>query len=121
MVKLWHTRIYRMPFVVADVGPSTRPILQQHKGIPALRPARHTKHNGGSGLSHQAGCRNRGLTTGWVSLVGSQQEVQGRSIGPKDKPLDGLKQLRSNLGPVVGLRRRAPRLSKLSPERFVLS
>jgi len=42
--------IYRMPFVRAEIGTSTRPILQHHRGIPALRPATHTSLRGGSGL-----------------------------------------------------------------------
>ena len=40
-----------MPFVRAEIGTSTRPILQHHRGIPALRPATHTSLRGGSGLS----------------------------------------------------------------------
>ena len=73
-----------MPFVNADFGPSTKPILQHTKGIPAFRPATHTNRNGGSRSSRgtlqqtpptQAKTRTLGLTR-----TSAQSEFSGTPL-----------------------------------------
>ena len=81
-----------MPFVNADFGPSTRPILQHHKGIPAFRPATHTNRNGGSRLSRLGPEPDEAAVVSLVGRRGDDQEwhlVLGSVlIGPD--PMTGL-------------------------------
>ena len=69
-----------MPFVRAEIGTSTRPILQHHRGIPALRPATHTSLRGGSGLNGTPTCatawRPGGSALWWTGHYPLEQIVE---------------------------------------------
>ena len=79
-VKPWHTRIYRMPFVNAEVGPWTSPIFEHHMGIAAIRTATHANRNGGCRLrSSPTPADNRSA----MLRLGSAG-VQGRGLGERD-------------------------------------